>query len=59
MSSGLTEYETIIYRYWISNFPMHFDMDAKLSQTVNKFQDMIRRNGENSALGELIDISKV
>lgn len=45
-------------RYWISNFPVHFDLDTGLSNTMSEFQNLLQTEG-NSHLHHIIDISNV
>lgn len=45
-------------RYWISNFPVHFDLDSGLSTIMSEFQDLLKTEG-NSHLHHIIDISNV
>ncbi|KAK3593445.1 hypothetical protein CHS0354_020210 [Potamilus streckersoni] len=45
-------------RYWICKFPVHFDLDGKLSAVIKQFGSLVQREG-NSSFKELIDLSKV
>lgn len=45
-------------RYWIRNFPVHFDLDSKLQSVIKTFGGLVQREG-NSTFKELIDLSKV
>ncbi|XP_064622247.1 ras guanyl-releasing protein 3-like isoform X2 [Lineus longissimus] len=44
--------------YWISKFPVHFDMDARLTASVNKLSEIMESEG-NTDMREMIDISRV
>ncbi|XP_021373157.1 ras guanyl-releasing protein 3-like isoform X2 [Mizuhopecten yessoensis] len=45
-------------RFWISNFPVHFDLDHRLSTVVKRFANLVQCEG-NLTLKQLIDLSKV
>ncbi|KAL5009235.1 hypothetical protein ScPMuIL_014816 [Solemya velum] len=45
-------------RYWISNYPVNFDMDNRLATVIKNFRTRVQSEG-NSGLKELIDLSKV
>ncbi|KAK2187594.1 hypothetical protein NP493_161g05024 [Ridgeia piscesae] len=46
-------------RFWIDTFPVHFDLNTKLSEAVSKFKDVIMKQDDNEALTQLVDISKI
>ena len=48
----------ICFRYWIRNFPVHFDLDSKLQSVIKTFGGLVQSEG-NSTFKELIDLSKV
>nr|KAG5692524.1 hypothetical protein BaRGS_018729 [Batillaria attramentaria] len=45
-------------RYWIVNFPVHFDMDGRLRSVVQNLGAVIQSEG-NKQLRELVDLSTV
>ncbi|KAK3092337.1 hypothetical protein FSP39_001507 [Pinctada imbricata] len=45
-------------RYWITNFPVHFDLDTHLKSVIRKFGTLVNSEG-NHMFKELIDLSKV
>ncbi|XP_059173320.1 ras guanyl-releasing protein 3-like isoform X1 [Physella acuta] len=45
-------------RYWIGKFPLHFDMDPRVTTTVKKLSSLLQAEG-NYKLKELVDVSKV
>ncbi|GFO32305.1 ras guanyl-releasing protein 3 [Plakobranchus ocellatus] len=45
-------------RHWITKFPLHFDMDARVTTTVKKLSSFLQAEG-NYKLKELVDVSKV
>ena len=47
------------FRFWIDTFPVHFDLNTKLSEAVSKFKDVIMKQDDNEALTQLVDISKM
>ncbi|CAF0741229.1 unnamed protein product [Didymodactylos carnosus] len=46
------------YRYWIKNFPFHFDLDRHLKETAEKMKILIQSTG-NSECIKLVDISQI
>ncbi|XP_064601719.1 ras guanyl-releasing protein 3-like isoform X2 [Liolophura sinensis] len=44
-------------RYWIKNFPVHFDLDTKLREVVQNFRSVLK--SEDSRQFEMVDLSKV
>ena len=46
-------------RFWIDTFPVHFDLNPKLSEAVSKFKDVITKQIDNEALSQLVDISRM
>ncbi|KAK2150860.1 hypothetical protein LSH36_385g02059, partial [Paralvinella palmiformis] len=50
-------------RYWIRHFPMCFDLNKELSQTVNSLQGLIRQDSHEEDtvdnMADLLDTSKV
>ncbi|RUS84275.1 hypothetical protein EGW08_007968 [Elysia chlorotica] len=45
-------------RHWITKFPLHFDMDTRVTTTVKKLSSLLQAEG-NYKLKELVDVSKV
>ncbi|XP_052105523.1 ras guanyl-releasing protein 3-like isoform X1 [Mytilus californianus] len=45
-------------RYWISHFPVHFDLDNRLKTVVKRLGSLLLSEG-NTSFKELIDLSKV
>lgn len=47
-------------RYWIRHFPMSFDHNPELSQSIHRLQETILQDeDEDSELAGMVDISKV
>jgi hypothetical protein len=44
-------------RFWISNFPMYFNLNNALSQAVFHLQEVVR--SEDPHMAALIDVSRV
>ncbi|XP_077870593.1 LOW QUALITY PROTEIN: ras guanyl-releasing protein 3-like [Saccoglossus kowalevskii] len=45
-------------RYWISHFPVHFDLDKNLSSVVGHYKDIFKRTG-CTKLKNVVDISSI
>jgi hypothetical protein len=45
-------------RYWISHFPVHFDLDCHLKTVVKRLGELVLSEG-NTSFKELIDLSQV
>ncbi|XP_033115853.1 ras guanyl-releasing protein 3-like isoform X3 [Anneissia japonica] len=45
-------------RYWILNWPVHFDLDKKLYNVLQQFQTLLQADG-NSQLITIIDVSNI
>ncbi|XP_041354197.1 ras guanyl-releasing protein 3-like isoform X2 [Gigantopelta aegis] len=57
----IQKYKTRICKavsFWIRRYPVHFDMDVRLSKVVEELRDLLQAEG-NTKLKELIDLSKV
>lgn len=54
----LLDFIYVCARYWICNFPLHFDMDSKVTAAVNRLSSLLQAEG-NYKLKELVDVSKV
>lgn len=48
----------VFYRYWIDNFPMHFDLDRQLTAAVQNLGSMLQAEG-NFQLKDMVDLSTV
>ncbi|CAF0878516.1 unnamed protein product [Didymodactylos carnosus] len=46
------------YRYWIKNFPFHFDLDRRLKETAERMKILIQSTG-NSECMKLVDVSQI
>lgn len=45
-------------RFWIDNYPIHFDLDVRLKTVINNFRSIAHSEG-NEACKQLLDLSKV
>ena len=45
-------------RFWIDNYPIHFDLDVRLKTIINNFRTIAHSEG-NEACKQLLDLSKV
>ena len=58
--SFISKNTTNYFRYWISHFPVYFDLHHELSDAVQQLQEWVRKEEEdNTELSDLIDVSKV
>lgn len=46
------------FRFWIDNYPIHFDLDVRLKTVINNFRSIAHSEG-NEACKQLLDLSKV
>jgi hypothetical protein len=54
------ETSSALFRYWIRHFPMSFDHNPELSQSIHRLQETILQDeDEDSELAGMVDISKV